>query len=261
MTATTRNGELFPLLKYFSVTSFVFIGIVAITLALSLNHQSNESLISFGERSNVALTQAVSNSIWPDFKAFAPIASQLNIEELRQHTKIHETNERVLSHIKHTPILKVKIFDLNGKTLYSTDPTQIGVTKPADYPGSISAKTGQIISKLASREKFEGVGQTYFNRQVVSSYLPIRDYDVAGTGIVGVMEVYYDVIEPFNEIRNKQYASFGFILLLLFLLYISLYLIVKRADRIIFLQSLNLKTTLDKLQEKTDILNRGNSVF
>lgn len=261
MHGTKRNGELFPLLKYFSLTSFVFIVIVAIVLAVSLNKQSNESLISFGERSNVVLTQAVSNTVWPEFKGFAPEASRLSTEELLLHPKIHQTNELVLNHIKNTPILKVKIFDLHGKTLYSTDHSQIGVIKDAKYSGSISARTGQIISELSNKETFKGIDKTLFNRQVVSSYLPIRDYDEAGTGIVGVMEVYYDVTEPFAEIKNQQYASFGFILFLLLLLYVSLYLIVKRADRIIFLQSLNLKTTLEKLQEKTDLINKSSQIF
>ena len=261
MHGTKRNGELFPLLKYFSLTSFIFIAIVAIVLAISFNKQSNESLISFGERSNVVLTQAVSNTVWPKFKGFAPEASHLSTDELLLHPKIHQTNDLVLNHIKNTPILKVKIFDLHGKTLYSTDHSQIGVIKDAEYPGSISAKTGQIISKLSNRDTFKGVDKTHHNRQVVSSYLPIRDYDEAGFGIVGVMEVYYDVTEPFNDIKNQQYASFGFILFLLLLLYISLYLIVKRADRIIFLQSLNLKTTLEKLQEKTDLINKSSQIF
>lgn len=261
MTRTNKSGDLFPLLKYFSMTSFIFILIVAIVLGYSFHRQSSESLISYGERSNVVLTQAVSNAVWPEYKDFAPIASTLSTEELLNHSQTHRTNELVLSHIRNTPILKVKIFNLNGKTLYSTDHSQIGVQKPNNYAGSISAKTGQVISKLSTRDTFKGVDKTYYDREVVSSYLPIRDYDQPGQGIVGVMEIYYDVTEPFSEIKEQQFASFGFILFLLLLLYVSLYLIVKRADRIIFLQSLNLKTTLDKLQEKTDIINKNNAMF
>lgn len=252
---------MFPLLKYFSLTSFVFFLIVAVALAVSFNYQSTKSLISFGERSNVVLTQAVSNSVWPHFKEFAPLAAKLDVASLKAHPVTEKTHDMVYSHVSHTPILKVKIFDLHGKTLYSTDEKQIGVQKPAEYAGSVSARTGQVISKLSVREKFEAITETVYDRQVVSSYLPIRDYDKPGNAIVGVMEIYYDVTDQFAEIREQQVASFLFIFLMLMMLYAVLYLIVKRADRILFLQSLNLKTTLDKLQEKTDIIAKGNRAF
>jgi hypothetical protein len=247
---------MYPLLKYFSFTSFIFILIVAIVLALLFNRQSTKSLESFGERSNVVLTQTVSNAVWPHFKSFVAEASQLDQEALRKHPKIVETHERVLKQVSNTPILKVKIFNLSGKTLYSTDASQIGLQKPSSYPGTTAAITGKVISKLSEREKFQGIDKVYYDRQLVSSYLPIRDSDIRGEGIAGVMEIYFDVTEQFAEIREQQYASFGFIVLLLMLLYVSLYLIVRRADRIMFLQALNLKTTLTKLEEKTDAVSR-----
>ncbi|MDH5547661.1 MAG: hypothetical protein OEZ43_18950 [Gammaproteobacteria bacterium] len=261
MRTANRNTKLFPLVKYFSRTSLVLISIVAMLLFFTYRQQTIQTLISHGEQANVVLTQAVSNTIWPEFRKFAPVASKLNKDELSVHPKLLATNQLVLSYIDKTPILKVKIFDLNGKTIYSTDFSQLAVQKPADYGGSVAAKTALVISELSHREKFSAVSGELFNRDVVSSYLPIRDFDVGGMGVAGVIEVYFDVTDQFAEVKNRQTFAFFFIVILLLLLYTSLYLIVKRADRIIQTQAISLRQSLKKIEEKNIQLDQQKAYF
>lgn len=247
-----KDNALFPLLKYFSVTSSVLIFSVAIILAIAYRQDSIKTLTEYGEQSNVVLTQAVSNTIWPFFKPFATQASGLSPQVLAAHPTIKEMHALVTKHIRYTPILKVKLFDMNGKTLYSTDARQIGTLEPVTYSGSIVARTGEIISEFSHREKFNGPSGELFDRDVVSSYVPIRDADASGNGIVGVIEVYYDVTSNFEEIGSRIFIAFLFISALLGILYFSLYVIVRRADKIIRYQSINLRSTLETIRQQAD---------
>lgn len=248
------TNNLFPLLRYFSLSASVLFLIVIIAMTLFFRNQSVNAMIEYGEQSNIVLTQALSNTIWPHFKPYAAEAAQLSNDELRNDERINNLNKLVLTHIRNTPVLKIKIFDLNGKTLFSTDYDQLGNQKSADYPGSLSAKSGKVISKLSHRDTFSSVNGVVEDREVVSSYLPIRDVEEQGEGITGVFEVYYDVTNEFDKIKSQQKFSFVYISALMLGLYLVLYLIVRRADRIILFQSIDLKNTMKKFEQKSNEL-------
>lgn len=241
----------YPLLKYFSASALLLTIVVTIVISLFFRQQSINSIMDYGEQSNLVLTQALSNTIWPHIKPNADALSMLEKEALKKNEHINKLHDLIRGHVKNTPVLKIKVFNLSGKTIYSTDPSQLGDQKPDNYSGSISAKTGQIISVLKHRDSFNGINGVVANREVISSYLPIYDADAAGKGIAGVFEVYLDVTEQMNKMEKQQYMSLTFIISLMMTLYVILYLIVKRADRIILFQSIDLKNTMAKFEQKT----------
>jgi len=241
----------FPLVKYFSIASLVCILLVALVLSLFYRQHSIQLLVENGEQSNIVLTQALSNTIWPKFKPFAHVASGLSYEALIQHPQTQENHDLVLAHINNTPVLKIKIFDLNGRTIFSTDRSQLGEQKDKNYAGSISSQTGKVISKLAYRESFFSISGNLKNRYIVSSYLPIIETSRKNGGIAGVFEVYYDVTARFNSIRGEQIQVFLFIALILFFLYAALFFIVKRASNIIKEQETSLEISLKELEIKS----------
>jgi len=247
----------FPLVRYFTRTSLIMISLVTLILVLTYRQQSINTMVNYGEKSNEVLTQALSNTIWPAFSGFTAQASTMTPEQLSQHQKILDTQKLVMAHIHNTPVLKIKIFDLNGKTIFSTDFSQLGVQKTADYPGSISARSGEIISTLSHRDSFEGLHRTHHDIDVVSSYVPIIDADVTGSGIAGVFEVYYDVTEQFDAITRRQFLAALFIAGMLFTLFIGLYFVVKRADRIIYVQRVSLNHSHKKYAEKKEALRNA----
>ena len=244
----------FPLLKYFSIISFVCILAVAIALSLFYRQQSIQQLISHGEESNVVLTQALYNTIWPHFHPFAEEASSLPPKDLAEHPYTQKVSALVKDTIESTPVLKVKIFNLNAKTIFSTDSNEFGVQKEASYPGSISARTGEVISVLSHRDVFSAITGILYNREVVSSYLPIRENVIGDDRIVGVFEVYFDVTERFQDIWKDQVTAFIIIMCTMFILYWSLFYFVMRADRVMTEQDKSLKESLDRIREQKEEL-------
>lgn len=235
--------KVFPLMRYFSIASLVCMLIAAFLLASLYRNISVENLIEYGEQKNAVLAQALANTIWPEFAPFIPTAIQLNQEQLRDHSETRKIHTSIVRNVEGLNVLKIKIFDLNGFTLFSTDASQTGTQKPADYPGSISARTGQAISKLSFRKQFTALSGVVHNRHVISSYLPIRKQQ--SNKIQGVFEVYTDVTKFFEKIEETKFYVASGVLFILFVLYAALLFLVKTADHII-------KEQADELAIKRD---------
>src|SRR3990167_9458507 len=65
----------FKLLRYFSITSLVAIGIVAALLGTFYRRIAVGNLLEHGESNNVALTQSLANDLWVDFAPFVTSVS------------------------------------------------------------------------------------------------------------------------------------------------------------------------------------------
>ena len=72
----------------------------------------------------------------------------------RTEARLRESEEKLQNIISAEPTW-VNICDTNGKILFSTDPAQTGLVKPADYPGSVVARTGEVISDISERKSLE----------------------------------------------------------------------------------------------------------
>ncbi len=87
-------------------------------------------------------------------------------------------------------IVKINAFDLNGTTVWSTDPGTIGITK-RESPLYRAAVTGGISSKLAEDHDIVQLDGVIRNIDVVETYLPLRE--TREGKIIGVMEIYRDI--------------------------------------------------------------------
>jgi len=265
-TEDSTHRPTFSVQRYFSLVLFFGIIFTAVVLCYMLRNIVVQQLIDDGEQQNIAITRMITNNIWPEYEPFYEMASQLETQALLQHDKTQITYSLTLKNVLGLPILKVKIFDLEGRTLFSTDQSQIGTHKPDNYFGKSSVKDGNIITKLAHKQKFNAIQGVLFDRQVISSYLPI--YDLYETEVVAVIEVYYDVTDRIEEINHNQIIWFFSIILTLSVLYYLLYFVSKHADRIIQNQANELNnyvkeievhnhTLEDRVQERTEALNNA----
>ena len=84
-------------------------------------------------------------------------------------------------------LLKIKVFDRNGRVVYSTTPTELGKINNHPYFQEIVAR-GQEFSHLVSKEESSAEGEA-LHHDLVETYLPILDH---GT-FIGAFELYYDI--------------------------------------------------------------------
>jgi len=247
---------MYPLTRFFVLTSIVVVAAIALVTWLH-RYSEVQRLINLAERQNVALGQLFANTSWPRVSAHVASASDLSERELRQRPETLEIQQTIQAASAGLPVIKVKIYGLHGRTVYSTDPTEIGERK-ANNPGYFAAaRDGSTASKLAFRETVSSFEGTIHHRSLVESYLPIfKDGDVEG-----VFELYTDVTPLMTEIeQDTKNLVLGFIAVF-GLLYAILFPIVRRADRTIGRQYSEIATKNAALQQEVTDRERAESAL
>ena len=164
---------MFRLVRFFFVTSAIAVAAIVAAAILFRQHETNQ-LVAFAESQNVALARAFANTIWPRFATFVTSASEFEKETLAVQPEIPEIREAVKLVSAGLPVLKVKIYNLDGLTVYSSNAEEIGESK-SNNPGFFSAaRDGLPASKLAFRNAISSFEGTVQDRDLVESYLPVR---------------------------------------------------------------------------------------
>ncbi len=221
---------MFRLTRTYSVASFF--GIVLVTIALGIFYKTVavQSLVEHETLANVSLTQSISNTLWPAYADFVTRAAAIPPAELGHQPEIARLREDVLQKIQGLRVVKVKIYNLDGLTVYSTEAKQIGEDKSRNS-AFLKAKAGHTESDLVFRDHFSATEEVIVNRNLLSSYVPIRK--TPHDPVEGVFEIYSDVTPLVAGIERTEYTVLGGVTILLLLLYLFLLMIVRRADRII----------------------------
>ena len=221
---------MFRLLRYFSIASAV--ALIAVTISLVYLYRDNvmEGLVVSAESQNITLARSFANILWPRFSRYVMTVSETDGDGLRARPETVEIDEAVRTLTVGLPVLKVKIYNLDGRTIYSSQPGQIGADKSNNLGFLKSARAGKPASKFSFRENFSAFSGEVFNRSLVESYLPIWGDDDA---IEGVFELYTDVTPQVAMIDRRTDRLTVGLLITFAVLYGILFLIVRRADHII----------------------------
>ena len=135
---------------------------------------------------NQSLTRVFVNENWDRLRPLL-LSYGSDIAAIRQNRDLPEIDAVVRRFNSFTDVVKVKIYDVNGLTVYSSDPRQIGEDKSANE-GFKSAALGRVATELIFRGSFAAFDGAIYDRNLVASYVPIR----AGQGVEAVAEIYAD---------------------------------------------------------------------
>jgi diguanylate cyclase (GGDEF)-like protein/PAS domain S-box-containing protein len=260
-----RGRKRFALKRYFSLTSLLCTVFTAVVLGWSYQHIALADLKELAENRNIALTNAFANALWPNFSPLVDDSAGDPADVLRARAgKVH-LQDLVEQQMKGTSVIKVKVYALNGVTVFSTDPRQTGEDK-SDNPGFLAARAGTVMSVLNHRDTMDTFEGAVTDLDVFSSYLPVRD---GRQQVSGVIEIYSDVTPFVAHLEDTRRLVIGIVFGLLALLYALLYLLVVRAQGIIDGQSRALEASLQgveranreldrRVQERTQALNETN---
>jgi len=217
---------MFPLLRYFSITSLLVMSIATISLWELYRHTSLEDLVAAEESRNVALATSLANGLWENAKPLIKQASQ-DPQALREHPMYIFLHNSVESQIAGQSIIKVKIYALNGITIFSTDPEQIGNDKSGSS-GFIRAHDGEVVSELVHKDSIYSLEGVLSERDLITSYVPVLDQEGR---IEGVLELYSDITEYLQRVNRTQWILATGLFVFFIALYALLFIIVLRASR------------------------------
>lgn len=173
---------------FLAVNIFLVIGIYFI-ISQSVERSLTSAITNSTQASNAAVTRLFINEIYPDLAAEISLtANPAMAKDALSPEEVDHVDERVRQFMFGTDILKAKIYNINGVTVYSSDLSQIGENKSGNM-GFDSAIRGVPASQVTHRGNFSALDGEVFDRDLVASYIPI--YQKSGE-IVGVAELYTD---------------------------------------------------------------------
>jgi len=283
-----QQGQFF---KQTSDEQGTFFSDVQQSFAKKQDESARRDLLSIHEAGNVNLTRLFANALWEkDFAPFVASVQGIDVQACRAIADITDDkgkkvappekkacftdvgnrimalpafkglDAKVFDSMKKSTVFKIKVFDLRGITVYSSEHAQIGDDKSSNAGWRSAAFDGVPKSELTHRGKFSAFEGIVENRDLISSYLPVLE--PGSSRIVGVFEVYSDVTPFLKQIQQTSeqiklaavenqrkledaattnqtavdatsYRQLATIAGLLALLFAALLIIVRRADKII----------------------------
>ncbi len=243
---------MFNLTRYYSIASLICIIIAAAILGAFNRHQSIESLMRMAEDRNAAVTRVFGNALWPHFgPLLKPGSASRPIDP--NSPEIARLRQRIVALMKDTSAVKVKIYNMDGLTVFSTEAKQIGENKHTNE-GFLSAAQGRLASELTHRNQFSAFDRVLESRDLLSTYIPFIPEN--SNQVEGVFELYTDITPFLAKVKRTQWLVTLAVVGVLSLLYSLLYLVVHRAKLIISEQEAKLKSSMARIEEDNLLLDQ-----
>lgn len=186
---------------------------------------AHANLLAVYEVSHVNLTRVFANVLWDS--SFAPFVAQAQAVSANHCRSPAATpgatttpdcvaaagrsimalpgfaalDAKAYATMQKTSAFKIKVFDRRGLTIYSSEHGQIGEDKSGNF-GWQTAAGGRPASELTHRDRFSAFEGVVENRDLISSYIPVRSTE--DSQVVGVFEIYSDVTPLLDQIKEAS---------------------------------------------------------
>lgn len=232
---------MFRLTKYLFIVGLPLAVIIILLLTWMFRLVAFHDVQKVSEKSNVILTRAMANVLWPQIHG---LVASLNEEKKLQQSTVEPHSEMAVDMIgvmleeplselvTGTNVVKVKLFGLDGLTLFSSEAGQAGDVNPENYKGIANARAGEFTAYVRHYEQFPSMdGSVLRDRYVLSSYMPLRN--TTSREIEAVIEIYTDITNVYDQIHLSQY-KFAMVLSSVFALVgFVLFIIVRYLERMV----------------------------
>ena len=177
---------MFNLSRYFSTVSFLLVVLAAGVLGPLYQWLSMQQMQGLAEDRNVAMAQVFQNSLHDQLELLIGGAVGRDGRGLRPANETQQLRSSVMALMRDTAVVRVKVYNRLGSTIFSTDIGQIGENR-LDNAGFRLAMAGVVVSELTHRQHLDTFEGELAEVDLLSSYIPIRG---KGGGIDGVFEVF-----------------------------------------------------------------------
>jgi len=218
----------YRLARNFALCALVLLGVAGWATYRFQSQLAVDHLVELTSRHNAAATQLVANSLWPRYGDFLQGAQEMGAETVRGHALTTDLTAAVARLLADTEVMKIKLYDLEGFTAFSTQAVQIGADY-SDNPRFLAAQAGDTHSKLEFRDSFGAITGPRAAVWVLSSYVPVRR--ASDNTILGVAEIYTDVTALYADIARLERRELAVIAAVFAVVFVVLTLIVGNAER------------------------------
>ncbi|MCZ8123207.1 MAG: ATP-binding protein [Magnetospirillum sp.] len=224
--------------------------VLAIVAAIQIKHrQIDDALAAIGRLSVEALSITKSRTNSGTVDVLLDRTRGVDAAALAAHPAVAEAHRQLSAAVEATRILKIKIFDRDGRILYSPERSEIGSStgNPAAIAAAIAGETTTAVYPPRTVQGYGGLRQA---QSVVGAYTPFRG--VSGA-IDAVFEIYVDTSPERAEIESNLRRLDAVIAATMFALYAALLALAWRAVRAQARQRLALAEERARFADFSDI--------
>ena len=236
----------------FAFAALIGTVLVAVVLALAYGNRSLKNLSELGADKNTALALSISNAARVPLQHLLDLPPDLASAELRNSAAAEELQSALDSLTRDLSVVKVKVYNRPGTTVFSTDPDQIGKAAGSN-PGFITAMVGGTISEIVRRDTLNPFDQIVERRDLIQTYLPVHS---DGGKVIGVFEVYSDITPLLARIASTQRGIVAGVAGILGLFYVLLVWLFWRIDKRLIKEEAATRSYLDEIEATNATLEK-----
>lgn len=250
------HPEKFNLILYYTITSFTVTAILSLVVGWIFPRMESQELIKRSEKYAQYFIVHLNYEIYKDF-VFPTLKRNKHIDLENNREQFKKLDKVVRENMYGLNIKKLYLYDLEGHISYSTVPEHVGFTLNRGVNKKLdSAISGEPASALVLAGTTDSKG-VHAVETLLESYYPFYEMKKDGSNKVqvGVLEIYQDMSglkRQMTKARSKAIVMTGSAMGVLFLV---LFLVVKKAARIINVrtkQLIDARNTLElKVEERT----------
>ena len=239
---------MFNLSRYFATLSLILIGLAAGLLGLMYREVSVRQMTMLAEDRNVAMAQVFENALGVPLAGLMAASVGKDASMLKEADESQAMQASVSALMHGTAVVKVKIYNRLGVTIFSTDPIQVGESR-LDNPGFKSALGGTVLSDLTHRHSMDTFDGARSDIDLLASYVPISGESKA---VEGVFELYQDVTPFVTTLRQTLWVITAIVIGVFALLFFMQFLVVRRAQGILYEQAERIEAARSTLEIQVD---------
>lgn len=199
----------------------ISLGVIYFQIQGSLHSAVQET----SQAGNAVITRVFVNEMWSEISPLLPEPGA-SVDSIKLNPNIQLIDSKIRRLISYTDVVKVKLYNVKGITIYSSETKQIGEDKSKNI-GFLQAVRGTLASELTFRGQFGAFDGEIYGRNLVSTYAPIRD----GYQIIAVAEIYSDRTHSINVVSNLLFKFLIILFLILLALFLCMIYIVKSSTQ------------------------------
>ena len=227
----------FQLVKFLSWSSLLLILCASLFMVVVIGNYAERSVMAKDKEFSRLLAENLNHQIYQRFTLPTVLGfGKVQLKNKAQYERLDQIIDYTVHGFK---ILKLRIYDLQGRVSYAEDESLLGtqVLEPQDMHSALEGKTTYLVQNTArswwSYLKLKLPPQSY----VLKTTFPLRteqSLSPAHQGvIIGVLQFTQDITADYEKIRSFQVMITLVILVSAMTLFVLLYIIIRRADRLI----------------------------
>ncbi len=246
------HPEKFHLMLYYSITSFIVIGIVSFLVGEIFSRIEKNDLIERSENYAGYIVDNINHAMYEDF--FNPTINKDGYIDLDNNQDQFDRLDKVIkSNIYGLNLKKVYLFDLNGQIIYSNIAEHVGYVLERGRNMQLDAAIRGVPASALQDPGMKDSKGVNVEDSLLESYYPVYEYSNGAINRekqVGVLEIYQNMNDldiQITKAHRKAVAITGSSMGLMFLI---LLMIIKKASSVIRLKTDQLVEARDHLEEK-----------